>query len=175
MASSGPVLAAQVNQQLVNRHGSRSWTLRNKAGTTDMIRGEMDITFVDGSPEEFITGIEILDQRVRKSVTEPQGSNQFAVNWGSVLATLLGQKVFGRSTLNIIAESLIDMIEQLIDLQSETLLRLDLEPSELIESVGRIQITAEGTTISASAQIITQAKTVEEILIPEAFDVISNS
>lgn len=157
--------------QKPNVSGSFSWLLVNNQGTTDMIPGEMDIVFRNGKPLELTQAVLVLDQRVRKSTIEPQGSNAFAANWGSILKRLVGRKNLQESTLKDVARSIEEMFVELILLQTEAQERLDLEPAELIAEVDMIVVTTRGTRVDVSATIVTQASTIEEILIPGAFSI----
>lgn len=153
------------------RRGTVSWLLVNLDGNIDMRPNEMDVIFVNGSVFEITTGVLVLDQRIRKSSAEIKGSNQFAPGWGSIITEYIGRKILSTSTLRDIGQSVVDMFKELINLQNETQHRLALQPAELIESVDRVRVIAEGTVITISVRIITQARTVEEVLIPAAFDV----
>lgn len=157
-----------------NRAGTLSWLLVNLAGTVDMRPGEMDVLWLNGTIREITEGIQVLDQRVRKSVAEVQGENEFAPGWGSIVAEFVGEKILSVTTLREIGQSVSEMFDELINLQAETANRLDLEPAELIDSVSAINVTANGTFINVRVTIITQAQTVEEILLPGVLNVVQN-
>lgn len=137
--------------------------------------GEMDFLWVNGSVRAITDGVLVLDQRIRKSTAEVQGENPFAEGWGSVVTEYIGRKLLGTDTLRLVGRAVVEMFDELISLQAETQDRLALDPAELINIVDRVTVTASGTKLSISVRVITQAETVEEILITEAINVVQNS
>lgn len=146
---------------------SKSWLLTNSKGTTDMVRGEMDISFRDGSVVEITAPSVVLDQRVRKCAMELQGSNPFDPDWGSQFPKLLGGKVIDETVQRQLAYQSLVMLNNLMVIQAQTLRRLDLEPAEIIDGIAKLAILVQATVLGVRATIITQAKKASDVLIPE--------
>jgi hypothetical protein len=146
---------------------SRSWQLTNSDGTTDMRKGDMDITFFNGSVRETASPSETLNQRIRKASIEPQGSNRFALYWGSVFQRLLGGKNLPDDVMRLLSRSLIQLVSTLIAMQSEVQRRVSLEPAELIDSLSAIRIESQGMVVIPYVKILTQAKSADDIVLPE--------
>jgi hypothetical protein len=146
---------------------ARSWLLLNSNGTTDMSKGDMDIRFSDGSIAETRSPVDTLNQRICKASIEPQGSNRFAPSWGSVFSLLIGSKNLADETMRLVARSLITMIAGMIAAQMEAQRRIALDPAELIDSIAGVSVESEGTKLTPHVRLYTQAKTMDEITLPE--------
>lgn len=144
---------------------SKSWRLQNVKGLEEFEPGFMDIELVDGSVTEITNPVEVLNQRLQKCAIEPQGTNRFARGWGSVFRLILGEKALTESVLKEIGASIRVMTDELIAQQRDSLQRLNLALGELIERVDKVVIRIVTSSIKVSIRVVTQAGTVEEIIV----------
>lgn len=136
---------------------SKSWKLHNVDGSSDFIKGQMDISFVNGSVEEITSPVEIINQRLQKCIIEPRASNVFSPLWG-FNPTQVITKNFGSNTATVLASLVDDMFTGLISSQKEVQLRISLAPAELIDSLREVSVQSVGSRIDLSVRIATQTQ-----------------
>lgn len=137
-----------------------------------MVRGDMDIVFQNGAVVPTIAPIEVLDQRVRKCVSESQGDNAFDPQWGSVFRKNLGHKNLGGVTHTFVSSAVIQMLNNLIASQKVVSRRMTLDPAETILTISSVQLVSNLSTMSVVVQIVTQANNAESLILPSVINLV---
>lgn len=151
---------------------SISWRLVNSQGSSDMVRGDMDIIFQNGVVIATMDPLEVLDQRVRKCVSESQGDNSFDPQWGSTFRKNLGHKNLGGVTQTFISSSVIQMMNSLISSQKVAQRRITLAPSEIISSIASVQLVSRTSTMDVVVQIVTNANNAQTLVLPSVVNLV---
>lgn len=133
----------------------KSWKLRNVVtGDSTMVRGQMDISIVEGSVEELTAPLDIVAQRIEKATVEPKGSNRFSPNWGSRAATLIGRKLVPAEVAREVGTDLRLMVDALIVEQSRVARAVPLDPAETIVRLGNVSVSVVDDTIGVTAHVV---------------------
>lgn len=145
---------------------SKSWKLVNQSGEPDFT-GPMDIIIAGGTVVE-ITGEAVLDQRIKKGITERKGSNKFASWWGTTLRQKLGTKSLDTADIQQIGMEVYYFGNELIASQRRTAARLELSASEQLHNIDRVVVEVEQGKIEVSAQFITEASNSRRVSIVQS-------
>lgn len=134
---------------------SITWLLATTSGDPQFTRGDADLVWVDGAPAELTSPVDIIDQRFRKTVMTPLGTNLFDKTIGFPQTRILGSKSLGESTARQVASALEDMTASLITSQKEVAARVPLDQNELIDSIEQMQVDITDSDMNVSVEFLT--------------------
>lgn len=145
---------------------SRTWLLAKADGDPNFVQGDVDLVWENGRPVTLDDPRQVLDQRVRKIVQQPLGTNLFVPDLGFGLKRLIGRKAFGDSQVKEIGASVLTMFNTMKSLQVETQARIKLEAAELIDSLNHIRVIQRQTQIDVEVIVVTQDQQQTTVSIP---------
>lgn len=128
---------------------SSTFQLVSPDGSSDFIRGNMDLTISPRGTPVMVSGVDVSAQAFAKGLLTGTGSNPLAPNYGTRARDLIGSKMLGNVMAGMLAQMAETHLRYLATQQSVRATQIDIPPSEQIVGLKSIAVTfaAQGSMI----------------------------